>query len=210
MGGSGGGGALGSVTDVIGITDYAGQEKLQKEAARAGREATAVSKEGLAFQKEQYEDWQAVYGDIQKNLGDYYKNIDPDRLASLGLQNQQRELQLVQADLKRSFAQRGLSGSGLETGVLSDVAIQGALNRAKIRTDAPEQARQLQTNFLSLGLGQGAQMRQGISGAYGQLGQTYLSRQSIAAQQAIATQQSNTATINAIIGGGAGIATGLS
>ena len=101
---------VGGITDAIGITDNEGERKAANAASDANAAATQLSKEQLEmakaelqFQKDRYQDWQNIYGDIQENLGNYYKNLDPDQVATMGLQNQQREYQQVRNSIERDF-----------------------------------------------------------------------------------------------------------
>lgn len=159
------GGIVGGITDAIGLTDHKGEKKAAQAAASNAAAANAMSKEQidlakeqLNFQKEQYTDWKAIYGDLQDNLGQYYNNLDPDKIVAMGLQNQQREFQQVDAALKRDFAQRGLQNSGAEVTQSAISQVQNATARAAIRTLAPQQVAEQKLGFLGVGLGQGTQM----------------------------------------------------
>lgn len=159
------GGIVGKVTDAIGLTDHEGEEEARRQAALSGERAYAMSKEQIAlmkeqleFQKEQYADWKDIYGDIQDNLGEYYKNLDADDITVMGLQNQQREYQEAVKLINADAAQRGISDSGLEYATESAMTMQNAMERARIRTEAPQKVAERKMQFLGLGLGQGTQM----------------------------------------------------
>lgn len=156
---------VGGITDAIGLTDNKGQEKAAKNAAEASAQSLALSKEAIEFQKEQYADWKAIYGDIQENLGDYYKNLTPDRIVSLGLENQQREYQLARIEIDKEFARRGIdpsSGLALNTG--ANLNFQNAEARAKIRSSGETAVAEEKLRFLGVGLGQGTAMLGNIAG----------------------------------------------
>ena len=160
------------VTDALGLTNTKGEKRAAQAAATANANALAMSKDQielakqeLAFQKEQYADWTNIYGDMQANLGDYYKNLDPDKLVSLGLENQQREFQQVRSAIQTDFAQRGLSGSGQEIAINNMNAMSNATTRAAIRTSGDQMVNEQQMQFLGLGLGQGTQMLGAIGAA---------------------------------------------
>ncbi len=159
------GGIIGGITDAIGLTDHAGERKAANAANAANAQALVMSKEQielakeqLQFQKDQYGDWKDVYGDVQENLGTYYKNLTPDKLVTLGLENQQREFQAVDTSIRRELAQKGLTNSGVEQAVTSDIAFKNASARATIRTNADQTANEEKMKFLGIGLGQGTQM----------------------------------------------------
>ena len=156
---------FGGITDFLGLTDYAGERQAARNAATANAQAYALSKESIdlakeefAFQKDQYTDWKSIYGDLQTNLGEYYKNLTPEKITSLGLENQQREFQQVDTAIRRDLAQKGLSDSGIEAAVTSDVAFKNASARAAIRSTAEQTAAERKLGFLGIGLGQGTQM----------------------------------------------------
>ena len=163
---------IGGITDAVGITDSEGEKRALASADAAtarttklSNEQIALAKDQLAFQKEQYEDWDNVYGSIQKNLGEYYNNLDPDKIVSLGLENQQREFQQVQKEIKRDFAQRGLSDSGAEIAITSSNRIDNARTRAEIRSGGERQVAEEQLGFLNIGLNQGVQKQSLIGNA---------------------------------------------
>lgn len=159
------GGIVGGITDAIGLTNHKGEKQAAAAAAEANAAGIAMSKEQielakeqLTFSREQYQDWKNIYGDIQKNLGDYYNSLDPDKLVALGLENQQREFQVVDKALKRDFAQRGLTNSGAEITQSAISSVQNATARAAIRTNANELVAQQKLGFLGVGLNQGTAM----------------------------------------------------
>lgn len=152
------GGLVGGITDAVGLTNHKGEKEAAKNASRAADNSYALSKEAIEFQKEQYKDWKAVYGDIQTNLGEYYKNLTPDKIISIGLTNQQKEYQTVKAEVEKMMAQRGLTGSGMETAMKTSLAFQNATARAGIRTNAEEAVAERKLQFLGVGLGQGTAM----------------------------------------------------
>jgi len=213
---------IGSVTDAIGLTDVAGEKKAASAAATASAQGYALSKEQIAmakeelqFQKDQYQDWKNVYGDIQENLGDYYKTLTPEKITTLGLENQQKEYQAVQTAITRELTQRGLTGSGVEAKDLTTAAVSNAVARAQIRSTAEDTANEKKMQFLSLGLGQGTQMlgtiansASNVTGAYNS---AVASRTNIAGNY-LSTQSnlraSNAKAITDVVGSGAYIAAG--
>lgn len=166
------GGIIGSITDAVGLTDHKGEKKAAEAAERAGEranelssESIAFAKEQVAFQRDQYADWKNIYGDVQANLGDYYKNLTPDKLVALGLENQQREFQQIEDSLQRDFVQRGIGDSGLERSLESNIKVQNATARAKIRSSGEELANAEKLKFLGIGLGQGQGLLANIGNA---------------------------------------------
>lgn len=137
--------------------------KANKLAASQAEAAAQAAREALNFQKEQYADWKEVYGDLQANLGEYYKSLTPERTIAMGLQNVQKEYQAAVKSISETVAQKGLTGSGLETSALIGARLDNAKQRATVRTMAPLQVAQEKAGFLSIGLGQGNQMLSNIA-----------------------------------------------
>lgn len=160
------GGLVGGITDAVGLTNHKGGKAARKASSEANAFAMQLAKENIAFQKQQYSDWKAIYGSTQENLGKYYKSLTPERLTTLGLQNQQKEYQAAVADISKITAQRGLEGSGLETATLAQARLGNAEARANIRTTAVDAVNQQKAGFLSIGMGTGNAMLSNINNAY--------------------------------------------
>jgi len=133
---------------------------------RASQREYVVAMRQQDFNEQQYADWKAIYGDTEHNLGEYYNRLDPDKFASLGLQNIQREYQKSSENVQRTLAQRGLSGSGIEAASLTSLEAAKAQSMANTRTMAEDQVAQSQMNFLGLGLGQRTSIQGNINNAY--------------------------------------------
>lgn len=159
-----------------------------KSASKASKKATSsadaaaqlqyeASSEQLAFSKQQYEDWQNIFGPIQDNLSSYYKNLSSDTVASLGIQNIEKEYARSTQLLDQALAKRGITNSGATEAGLTQLEQTRMLGRAEVQTNAPMQAAQQKASFLSAGMGQLSNVQSGISNAYtqqmGVLGQQY-------------------------------------
>lgn len=137
---------------ISGVASLGGALLSKKSSDKASQQASEASAEQLAFEKERYEDWKAIYGPIQENLSNYYSNISPDYYEALGLEAFELERTAMMEQLDTVLAQRGLTDSGMAAQLKADIGMQSATERAKIRRQAPVQARQEQQDFLSLGL----------------------------------------------------------
>lgn len=173
------GGILGKVTDAIGLTNHAAEEKAAKQAGFANAQAYALTKEQVAlmkeqleFQKDQYEDWKDIYGDLQENLGEYYKNLDADDIVAMGLTQQQRSFQEAVKQIETEAAQRGISGAVVDSEIMRG-QFANAEARATIRASAPDIVEQKKLGFLGLGMGQGTQMLGAINQAGANANQAY-------------------------------------
>lgn len=152
------GGFVRTVTDTIGLTDYAGAEKSQRAAADAARAGVALSAEQIEFMKEQYNDWKAIFGDLQETLGDYFKSLEPDDVIAPKIQSINKELAKAKENIEVTLAQKGLDKSSISEKALTSLEVAGAQQRAIARATAEDEVRAKQMGFLGLGLGQGTQM----------------------------------------------------
>lgn len=123
-------------------------------ASSARKSAAKSAKNELEFAKAQYEDWLDAFGDIQENLSDYYENLTPDFYEAQALQAFEQEKQLAMQQLEADLAQRGIDYSGLSREVRQEVAVSSAIERAKIRAEAPLKTAEAKREFLQIGLGQ--------------------------------------------------------
>ncbi len=174
------GGIVGGITDAIGLTNNKGEKAAARAASEANAQSYALSKEQIAlakeqleFQKSQYADWKEIYGDIEENLAEYYKELTPTKLTAMGLENQQREFQAARTAIARDYAQRGLTGSGMEAATGTALTYANAEARARIRTEAPEKTVQAKLGFLGVGLGQGAGLLSNVNAAASNVNTAY-------------------------------------
>ncbi len=146
-------GVITAAVVVAGGTAYAA-DKASDAADKAASTAAASAGTELDFAKAQYSDWQDTYGAIEDNLAQYYNSLSPEYYETQGLEAFEKEQQRSREQMETMFAQRGLTGSGLETRAFIDQDIAGAETRAGIRVNAPRAAAQEQSDFLRMGLGQ--------------------------------------------------------
>jgi hypothetical protein len=158
---------ISGVTDAIGLTDHKGQRRAQKNSEASSASATEQARQNLDFQKERYTEWEDIYGDLQSNISKYYKNLGPERVMSLGLQQQQIAHQDTQEKIRRSLTQRGLGGSKFEAYTQTMADMDNSNRRATIRSKAEEQTVNQQMNFLNIGLNQKNQILNRINSASG-------------------------------------------
>lgn len=145
----------------------ASADKATASADAAAQLQYQASSEQLAFSKQQYDDWQSIYGPIQDNLSSYYKNLSSDTVASLGIQNIEKEYARSTQLLDQALAKRGISNSGATTQGMTQLESARMLGRAEVQSNAPMVAAQAQQGFLSAGLGIQSQSIAGINSAYG-------------------------------------------
>jgi hypothetical protein len=127
-----------------------------REGIDIAREGVVLSREDAEFQRSQYQDWKDVYGDLQTNIGEYYEALGPERIISQGLEAEQKEFQSTRANITKSLAQRGLSGSGIEAEAITQLENQRYVGRANVRATAEQRVVEQKQGFLGIGLGQGA------------------------------------------------------
>lgn len=206
---SGGGINIGGLTDAVGLTDYAGARRAEDRASDAAEAAAGVARSSSRFARRQYEDWQDIYGDVQENLAEYYETLSPESITSLGLQEQSKATQLAREEIKQSFASRGLAGSGFETSTMTDLALDDARSRARIRVAAPDMVRGQKENFLRIGLGQKPALMSGVLQSGANLANVYQGQAMQAYNAATQTRLANMQGMQDIVGTGAGAATSL-
>ena len=147
-----------------------------------------VSMEQKKKKKTQYANWENIFGPIQQNLSNYYKNINPDTIASSGLQNIEQSYTQSRQNLDQQLAKRGISNSGAAAAGLTQLETARMLGKAEVNTNAPMIAAQQQSNFLAGGLGQQSQLQSGISNTYSNqmnmFGQQALNKQNMSNQYA--------------------------
>lgn len=177
---------IGSVTSSNAAKSASNASKAASASADAAAELQyEASSEQLAFTKQQYEDWQNIFGPIQDNLSSYYKNLSSDTVASLGIQNIEKEYIRSSKLLDQSLATRNIANSGIANQSISQLESARMLGRAEVQTNAPMYTAQQQQGFLSIGLGVKSEALSGISSAYG-------NQVSLLGQQATnATNQAN-------------------
>lgn len=156
----------------VASTSAAKKSSKAAQSATASADAAAqlqyeASSEQLAFSKQQYDDWQSIYGPIQDNLSSYYKNLSSDTVASLGIQNIEKEYARSSQLLDQALAKRGITNSGATTQGITQLESARMLGRAEVQANAPMVAAQQKQGFLSVGLGAQQQATAGINSAYG-------------------------------------------
>jgi hypothetical protein len=133
-------------------TVYA-SNKASKAAKKAGKRADAADERRMAWEQEQRDEWDATYGATEDRLAAYYDKLTPTLRITQGLEAFEKEKGIAMKNVQEQMAQRNIDRSGMSAELDSDVAINSAEARAKIRADAPMQVAKEQAGFLSVGLG---------------------------------------------------------
>lgn len=176
--------AVGSVTGAV---------MSSRASSKASKRAAEAQDAQLSFDMERYDDWQNIFGGVQENLANYYNSISPDYYVAAGLEAFEKEREAQMGKLNETLAQRGLSNSGLAATVATENAISSAEARASIRREAPRQAREDQSRFLQIGIGQNP--GSSVSSTLGSIAtnaQTQANQASQAAGKAMSSAISNT------------------
>lgn len=164
-----------------------------RASSKASKRAADAQDAQLSFDMERYDDWQNIFGGVQENLANYYNSISPDYYVAAGLEAFEKEREAQMGKLNETLAQRGLSNSGLAATVATENAISSAEARASIRREAPRQAREDQSRFLQIGMGQNP--GSSVSSTLGNIAtnaQTQANQASQAAGQAMSSAISST------------------
>lgn len=179
---------------IIGAVGAVGGSIISSRASsKAAKQAGAAQAAQLDFDMERYDDWKNIFGGVQENLSNYYNSISPDYYVASGLEAFEKEREAQMGKLNETLAQRGLSNSGLAATVATESAISSAEARASIRREAPRQAREDQSRFLQIGMGQnpGSSVSSTLGGIATNA-QTQANQASQAAGQAVSTAVSST------------------
>ena len=178
---------------VAAVGAVAGGVISSQASSKASKRAADAQDAQLSFDMERYDDWQNIFGGLQENLSNYYNSISPDYYVAAGLEAFEKEREAQMGKLNETLAQRGLSNSGLAATVATENAISSAEARASIRREAPRQAREDQSRFLQIGMGQNP--GSSISSTLGNIAtnaQTQANQASLAAGQAVSSAVSST------------------
>ena len=167
-----------------------------RASSKASKRAADAQDAQLSFDMERYDDWQNIFGGVQENLSNYYNSISPDYYVAAGLEAFEKEREAQMGKLNETLAQRGLSNSGLAATVATEDAISSAEARASIRREAPRQAREDQSRFLQIGMGQnpGSSVSSTLGGIAANA-QTQANQASQAAGQAMSSAVSSTGKV---------------
>lgn len=200
---------------VVGAGSSYMASKNASKAAQAAADAQAqgdqyaylAAQEQLDWAKKQKEDWDKIYGPVQDNLGEYYKTLSPEIYESAGVQKINEEMANTEKTLMQSFAQHGITNSGIAAAGMTNLAQTGALAKATVRAEAPQKVAQAKQGFLQLGLGQAGGINQSVQSS--QTGITNVLSQQAANKGAQATQYNQLAG-SAMAGVGTSIGSGIS
>lgn len=178
---------------VVAAGSIAGSVMSSRASSKASQRAADAQNAQLSFDMERYDDWQNIFGGVQENLSNYYSSISPDYYVAAGLEAFEKEREAQMGKLNETLAQRGLSNSGLAATVATEDAISSAEARASIRREAPRQAREDQSRFLQIGMGQnpGSSVSSTLGGIAANA-QTQANQASQAAGQAMSSAVSST------------------
>ena len=156
-----GAGALGAAaSDKASKRSSESQDKARESADEAARLQRLTAQEQLEFAKEQYEfqkeqllerqqRFDSIYGSVESNLSNYFRSLTPERIEALGISNVDQQYGRAIQSLEASFAQRGLSGSGVAAKTFQDLEISRAEARAGVRAGAEASVAQQQIGFVS-------------------------------------------------------------
>lgn len=141
-------------TQSLGERAIALSEQQTEDANESRRKAIEISKKASEEATAYTAEFAEVYGDLQRNTAEYFTKMTPEKAISLGFQTQQRETSRAKQQIRQTFAQRGMTGSGAELATLSQVAVQSAEQRSSIRNTAEDDVMQKKLGFMQFGMQQ--------------------------------------------------------
>lgn len=89
-------------------------------------EAMANTQSVAAVEDSYLADWTQLFGSPGTNMNDYFQNYKPEQLEAMGMSQIKSQFDVAAENAKAQLAKNGLSGSGIEKGVLNDVSISEA------------------------------------------------------------------------------------
>ena len=120
---------------------------------KARHDAASASASQREFDQARVDEWNAVYGPIQENLGEYYNNLTPDYYEAQGIQALEEERTQTLTAIEEDFAQRGITNSGIAASAVAGVEQSTAVEKARVRLEAPIKTAGAKANFLQIGMG---------------------------------------------------------
>lgn len=126
--------------------------KASKSAKRAGKRADAAEERRLAFEQERIDEWEATYGTVEDQLANYYETLSPTLRITQGLEAFEKEKERGMKQLNETLAQRGIDRSGMAAQIETQVAVDSAEERARIRAAAPMEVAKEKLGFLNTGI----------------------------------------------------------
>lgn len=136
---------------------YLSSRSASRSSDRATQAASDAEAARLAFEQEQWDEWQATYGPVQDQLANYYETLTPTFRVTQGLEAHEKEMNRSLKKIEESFAQRGISTSGIAAQTRTELSVASAEERARIRAQAPLEVAKEKLGFLQIGLGQNPQ-----------------------------------------------------
>ena len=122
-------------------------EDYQQQQLDIARQQQQFSAEQLAQEQYNYQQFTNTYGELAENMADYYTNLSPDVYSSQMNDALSSRFDQAQTQLSADMAVRGISGSGVEAGIATDMSSELATQQATIDRDAPAWVAEKQTNL---------------------------------------------------------------
>ena len=153
---------LGAAADIAcaGASAYGAIKGVQQ-----GKQQLKLAEQQAEAARRRAEEYKAIYGDLEKNLVDYYNKLSPTKRTNLGLDRYDKQFKLAQDRMQQNLAQRGLTGSGIEAEVQSQMEQQAITDRMNIAQQAEQQVMQEKLGFLGFGAGQSNLAQQAMANA---------------------------------------------
>lgn len=80
----------------------------------------------MQVQDSYLDDFSQIYGSPGQNMSEYFEKYKPEQLEAIGIGSIKEQFQAAADNIKANMARAGLSGSGIESGVLNDAKISEA------------------------------------------------------------------------------------
>jgi hypothetical protein len=183
---------------VVAVAGAYSTYNASNKASKAANNSELAQTASLMEEQAKQARWEKVYGKTADNLATFYNSLTPEQLTASGMTSISQAFSDNRKRLSTNLAQRGLGGSGIETGNINNMNIDEDLAKAKLAQDAPLKVAEAQQSFLNSG---GGLDRGNTAQGYANLAQSGMNQ----AQNAIDTGQGYAKLLGAGVQSGANI-----
>lgn len=201
------GAAISSLVGAYSAHDQARRtENASRKQTEANRNAMNLQQRGNLLNQQrymdlakEYDDWKNIYGSTQEDLATYYKNLTGETLSNREIGDIQAARQRADEKIRKTFSQDGRDHNGAADFLIGTGAYQAEIDKQNARANAEEQVRQAKLGFLSVGLGDRAELRNRLNATARAINTGYGNQGNIAMSEGV-NQVGTANKVNSIYG----------
>lgn len=164
-------GAAGGLAN-LGMSLYGTHQGIKQ-----GRQQNKIAQQQADLMAQRDAERRAIYGDLEKNMADYYNKLTPAQRTAQGLDRYDKQFKMAQDKIAQNYAQKGLTGSGIEAETNYQMEQQAILDRLQLAQDAETSTNQEKLGWLGYGSGQANLAQQAMANANAQRLQSLANQQ---------------------------------